>query len=171
MESAEIIALVAVAVTGISVLTNYLLSKQRLVHDEAMQDKRLAHEKGLQESRLEHERAEAVRTTAATAYSKADLVVRQINLSTIQTFERGPRKNMHAARDTLSFVIALGWSGPVRDGAARLLESIANLGAAAVETARATGENREKLGRRFEQCRAEATEALEAYRKAVAEES
>lgn len=181
MNAAEIIALVAVGVTGVSILTNYLLSRKRLDHEKVLQEKRLAHEAELHESRLEHERVEAVRTTAATAYTQANGVLAHINPSTIYTiasdFEDGKeydlRNAVTEAMEALGFVSALGWSAEVRDAAKGMLEAIthlANRAWATVWMIRREDRDITQAVERFEARFAEAVEAFEVYRRAVAGE-
>lgn len=63
LNAVEIIALTAVAVTAASVLMYRRVSKERLDHDDVMQQERLEDESALQRPR--HEREAAERTRAA----------------------------------------------------------------------------------------------------------
>ena len=95
-----------------------------------MSSERLAHETDISRDRLAHERAEAVRTTAASAFSASDAVVRHVNQNTVHTLARreesefGARRAISKAMDGLAFVTAMGWSAEVRESAAMLLDEI-----------------------------------------------
>ncbi len=179
--AAEVIALAAVIVTGLSVWLGYREAGRRREHEEVLHRERLAHEAEIHESRLAHERAEAVRTTAANAYSHADAVIRHINQNTIHTIavnfaageEYGARNAVTEAMDALGFVAALGWNVDVRDSAAVMNDEISKLASKAWATAGAIRKDNPNASDLLDQLEGRVNavlEALEVYRKAVAGE-
>lgn len=203
MEGSEIIALTAVLVTGVgavfTVAANAWLGRKRLAseerrhterldHEERLQAKRLgyeaemsserlAHETDISRDRLAHERAEAVRTTAASAFSASDAVVRHVNQNTVHTLARreesefGARRAISKAMDGLAFVTAMGWSAEVRESAAMLLDEIDKLARStwAHVGAIRNGNDTTTMMDRQEERENATLEALDAYRNAVAE--
>lgn len=203
MEASEVIALTAVLVTGVgavfTVAVNAWLGRkrlaseerrhtERLVHEERLQTKRLdyeaersserlSHETDVSRDRLAHERAEAVRTTAASAYRAADAVVSHVNQNTVHTLARsedsefGARQAISKAMDGLAFVTALGWNAEVRESAATLLDEIDKLARStwAHVGAIRNGHETTTMMDRQEERESATLEALDAYRQTVAE--
>ena len=169
--SGNTIALWSVIATGlVAVLTvavNFLLQKRRL-----------AHEKELHESRLVHERAEAVRTTAAEAYSKTVAALEHLTPKTIYTIansreaEDGWRRAAQEAMDALGFVSALGWSEQVRESAEKVRDQLVMLANATWATVGGIRRKSDKAGAMVDQLTRQADETqayIDRYREAVSD--
>jgi len=169
----EIIALVAamgtilaVLVTGVSIYLNSKGSERRLESEERRHTERLAHES-----------REAVKAAAAEAYSKANTVLHFTSIRSIVSSKASPlgasayedlSQAGIDAQNALSVVRALGWSKDVRAKAEKLAAELLSSTVAfneALEIMRSKGENDDA----FKLAREKAADALEEYRKAIAE--
>jgi hypothetical protein len=175
MEASEVIALVAVlvtgigaVVTGISVWLNYRGSDKRLDHEERMLEKKLA-----------HNRREASRAEAAKAYRLCTEAERKLNWYEVERqgysgagqIDGSTKLAVLAAADAMELARAYGWNDAVVDAAGKVLVELANLENRAFATVGLVGggRNSEDVREEFQRVYDKYDAAIEAYRVAISE--